>query len=296
MPAGKKRKSASGRSFDRKAKILGLAGLDGFRRADLSPELRQKAGLTVDDEHRLTACAELSRLGLPAEVAQALALSGAIRSASELAALSVGEVERVLAEAPVRRLLPAEFKVDRAAIEDWLRRVVPLTADEAAPGRSALSEADAPTVARDEDLPLAAEDITLGADLVGTILPALRERWTRAEIAIETLTRATTAPVDGAALHATLADLQDGITGALDAVLVPMRGEFRAVEEPVAAPVADEALDPATEVTRLQGELKRIEASIEALRVSAAGGSEATSPAAASETGPSENETSPKGE
>jgi hypothetical protein len=296
MPTAKTPKRAETRSYDEMMKSLGLARLDAFRRADLTPELRRKAGLTPEDEHRLTACAELSRLGLPSEAAQALALSGAIGSASELAALSLAEVERLFAAPPVRRLLPAEFKLDRTVLEDWLRRVVPLTADEAAPGRSAVAESAAATVAREEDLSLAAEDLVLGADRLAPMLSALKDGWTRNEIAIETLTRPDAAPVEAAVLRGILADLQGGIASALDAVLAPGAGEIPAVEESVSATLADEALDPAVEVLRLQDELSRIEASIGALRSVAASGSEATSPAAATEAGPSERETSPRGE
>ncbi|WP_439576940.1 hypothetical protein [Elioraea sp.] len=296
MAAAKRADATPATHYHTVMKSLGLARLDAFRRADLTPELRRKAGVTAEDEHRLTAGAELSRLGLPTDIAQALALSGAIGSASELAALSVGEIERVLAEAPVKRLLPAGFSLDRAALEDMLRRVTPLTADESAPGRSALAEADAPALARDEDLPLAAEELTLDADRITAMLAALKERWSKAEMAIETLARATAAPVEGAVLRATLAELQGGIAGALDDALAPVSGEFRAVDEAIEAAAADEALDPAVEVARLQGELRRIELTIDGLRAVAASGSEATSPATASEAGASERETSPRGE
>jgi hypothetical protein len=296
MAAAKRAKATPATRYDAVRKSLGLARLDAFRRADLTPELRKKAGITPEDEHRLTAFAELARLGLPAEVAQALALSGALGSASELAALDVTEMERVLAEEPVRRLLPTEFKPDRAAIENWLKRVVPLTADEAAPGRVALAEADAATVAREEDIALAAEDLTLSADAVTAMLATLKERWSKAEIAIETLTREPALPVDGAVLRATLAAFQGGIADALDAVRAPGAGQIFAAEEAVAASLADEALDLSAEVARLQGELRRIEATIGALQSVAESGSEATSPAAASEAGPSERETSSRGE
>lgn len=296
MPTAKTPKRAETRSYDEMTKSLGLARPDAFRRADLTPELRRKAGITPEDEHRLTACAELSRLGLPLEAAQALSLSGAIGSASELAALSLAEVERLLAEAPVRRLLPEGFTFDRTDLEDWLRRVVPLTADEAAPGRSAVAESGAATFAREEDLSLVAEDLVLTADRLAPVLTALKEHWTRNEIAIETLTRADAGPVEAAALRGILADLQGGIASALDAVLAPGAGEIAAVEEAVSASLADEALDPTVEVLRLQDELNRIEASIGALQSVAASGSEATSPAAATEAGPSERETSPRGE
>lgn len=296
MPTAKTPKRAETRSYDEMMKSLGLSRLDAFRRADLTPELRRKAGLTPEDEHRMTACAELSRLGMPYEAAQALALSGAIGSASELAALSLAEVGRLFAEAPVRRLLPEGFKLDRIELEDWLRRVVPLTADETAPGRSAVGESDAATFAREEDIALAAEDIVLAADRLTPVLTALKERWTRNEIAIESLTRADAGPVEAAVLRGILADLQGGIASALDAMLAPGAGEIAAVEEAVSASLADEALDPTVEVLRLQDELNRIKASIGALQSVAASGSEETSPAAATEAGPSERETSPRGE
>lgn len=296
MAAAKRAEATPATRYGAVMKALGLARLDAFRRADLTPEIRRKTGLTAEDEHRLTACAELGRLGLPAEIAEALALSGAIGSASELAGLSVGEVERVLVEAPVKRLLPAGFTLDRAGLEDMLRGVTPLTADESAPGRSALAEADAPALARDEDLPLAAEEVTLDADRVTAMLAALRGRWSKTEAAIETLTRAPAAPVDSAALRATLADLQGGIAGALDNTLAPAPGEFRAIDEAAASAAADEALDPSMEVARLQDDLRRIEITIDGLRAVAASGSEATSPAAASEAGASQREASPRGE
>jgi hypothetical protein len=295
MPPAKTVKATPTAPYDKAMKALGLKRLEAFRRADLTPALRRESGLTPQDEHRLTACAELARLGLPAEVAQALALGGALGSASELAALDVTEVERVLAEAPVRRLLPAEFKLDRAVIEEWLRRVVPLTADEAAPGRAALAEADAATVAREEDLALAAEDLTLSTEAVTAMLATLKERWSKAEIAIGTLAREPAAPVDGAALRAALAELQGGIAGALGAVLA-QGTDVAVAAETSAAAMADEALDLPAEVARLQGELRRIEVTIGALQSVAESGSEATSPAAASEAGPNERETSPRGE
>lgn len=296
MPRAKTVKATEAARYDKAMKTLGLKRPDAFRRADLTPELRREAELTPEDEHRLTACAELARLGLPSEAAQALALSGAIGSASELASLSLAELERLFAEAPVRRLLPAEFKLDRAVLEDWLKRAVPLTADEGAPGRSAVTEIEAASLARDEDLPLVAEDIVLGADRVAGMLAALKQSWGRAEAAMQTFARAKTAPVDGALLRATLAELQGGIAGALEAVLAPAAGEFVAADEALAASVADEALDPSVEVARLQGDLRRIEATIDSLRSVAAGGSEALSPAAATEDGDRERETAPRKE
>lgn len=101
----------------------------------------------------------------------------------------------MLAETPVRRLLPAEFRLDRADLETWLRLAVPLTADETA-----------------------------------------------------------------------------------------------------AAPLADEEADASVEVARLQGELRRIEVTIDTLRAVSIGGSEAASPAAASEDGADDRETSLRGE
>lgn len=295
MPPAKTVKATPTAPYDKAMKTLGLKRPEAFRRADLTPELRRQAELTPEDEHCLTACAELARLGLPPEAAQALALSGAIGSASELAALDLAGLERLLAEVPVKRLLPAGFTLDRAVLEDWMKRIVPLTADEAAPGRAALAEADAATVAREEDLALAAEDLLLDAEAVTAMLATLKERWSKAESAIGTLAREPAAPVEGAVLRATLAEFQGGIAGALDAVLAPGAGGIAAVGEAAAA-AADEALDLPAEVARLQGELGRIEATIGALQSVAASGSEATSPAAATETGPSERETSPRGE
>jgi hypothetical protein len=277
-------------------KTLGLARLDAFRRADLTPALREKAELTAEDEHRLTACAELCRLGLPAEVAQALSLSGAIGSASELAALTLGEVERVLGEAPVKQLLPAEFRLDRADLENWLKLVVPLTADESAPVRTAMAETEAAEGARDEETALAAEDPVLDAARVHHLLDALKQRWARTEAAITPLTRAGAAPVDALALRGALAELQAGIADTLQGALAPVSGEFVAADEAAAAPVADEDADATVELARLRGELRRIELSMDALRAVSTGGSEATSPAAASEDSDSDRETSLRGE
>jgi hypothetical protein len=277
-------------------KTLGLARPDAFRRADLTPALREKAGLTAEDEHRLTACAELARLGLPAEVAQALSLSGAIGSASELAALTLDEVERVLGEAPVKQLLPAEFRLDRADLENWLKLVVPLTADESAPVRTAMAETEAAEGARDEETALAAEDPVLDAARVHDLLDALKQRWARTEAAITPLTRAGAAPVDALALRGALAELQAGIADTLQGALAPVSGEFVAADEAAAASVADEDADATVELARLRGELRRIELSMDALRAVSTGGSEATSPAAASEDSDSDRETSLRGE
>ena len=66
-------------------KALGVKSLAEFRRADLSPELRQKVKLSAEDEYRLAAVAELHGAGVPIEVARALSFSSAIGSAAELA-------------------------------------------------------------------------------------------------------------------------------------------------------------------------------------------------------------------
>mgnify|MGYP005837415733 CR=1 FL=1 len=296
MAAAKRTKATSVSRYVDMMKALGLARLDAFRRADLTPELREKAGLSAEDEHRLTAYAELGRLGLPAEVAQALSLSGAIGSASELAALTLAEVEQVLAEAPVRRLLPAEFRLDRADLETRLRLAVPLTADESAPGRTALAESEAATLARDEETALVAEELVLAPDRVSGLLDALKQRWRRAEAALAPLARAGGAPADALALRAALAELQAGIADALQGTLAPASGAFAAADETATAPFADEEADASVEVARLQGELRRIEFTIDALRAVSVGGSEAASPAAASEDGADDRETSLRGE
>lgn len=296
MPAAKRSAATAASRYDNMTKTLGLARPDAFRRADLTPALREKAGLTAEDEHRLTACAELARLGLPAEVAQALSLSGAIGSASELATLTLGEVERVLGEAPVRQFLPAGFRLDRAGLENWLKLVVPLTADESAPVRTAMAETEAAEGARDEDATLAAEDLVLDPGRVNDLLDALRRRWGRTEAAIAPLARAGAAPVDALALRGALAELQAGLADALQGALAPASGAFVTADEAAAAPVADEDADATVELALLQGELRRIELSIDALRAVSAGGAEATSPAAASEDGESDRETSLRGE
>lgn len=275
---------------------MGLRRLDAFRRADVTPELREETGLTPEDEHRLTATAELSRLGLPAEVAEALAFSGAIGSASEFASLTIAELERVLQEAPVKRLLPATVRIDRAIIEDWIRLAQPLTADENAPGRSAVPESTTVAVSRDEDVSLAAEDLSLSAELAGEVLTSLQQNWSRTEAAIQALTRARAVPVDAMALHAALVDLQGGLADAIDRTFAPVAGGFVAASETLAVTAAEEGLDAAHEIVRLQGELTRIETTIDALRSVATSGSEEDSPAAATEAGASERETSTRRE
>jgi hypothetical protein len=277
-------------------KVMGLKRLDAFRRADLTPELRKKAGLTVEDEHRLTACVELALLGLPVEAAEALALSGAIGSASEFSSLTLEELERVFQEEPVTRLLPAAFQIDRAMIEGWIGLATPLTADENAPGRTAVPETDTLTLARDEDLSIAGEDVSLSADLVGEILASLEQNWTRTQAAIKALTRTPAAAADGNAMRAALADLQGGLAAAMDRTVTPVAGGLVAPEELLAPAAADEGLDPAAEVQHLQGELTRLEARIEALKAASASGSEESSSATATEAAISERETSPRGE
>jgi hypothetical protein len=297
MPTARTPKRAKTRPYSEMTKSLGLSRADAFRRADLTPELRRRAGLTPTDEHRLTACAELSRLGLPLEAAQALSLSGAIGSASELAALSLAEVERLVAEVPVRRLLPEGYKIDRTELEDWMRRAVPLTVDETAPGRTAVEEGGPAPFAREEDpLSLADEDVVLTSDRLATVLTTLNERWARNAIAIEALIRPGAAAVEDTVLRDILADLQGGIASALDAMDTPRAGAVPAADEASTATLGDESLDPAVKVGLLQVELSRIEASIGAMRSTAATGSEETSPATATEAGPNERETSPRAE
>lgn len=296
MPTAKARKSISTTAHLGVMKAMDLTRLDAFRRADLTPELREEVGLTAEDEHRLTASAELNRLGLPAAAAEALAFSGAIGSASEFASLTIAELERVLQEAPVKRLLPANFQIDRTIIEGWIRLAQPLTADENAPGRSAVPETTAVTFSRDEDLSLAAEDVSLGAELVDEVLSSLQQNWNRTEAAIKTLTRTRAVPTDAMALRAALADLQGGLADAIDRTFTPVAGGFVAAAETLAVPAADEGVDPPSEILRLQGELTRIEATIEALRTVASSGSEESSPAAATEAGASERETTTRGE
>jgi hypothetical protein len=295
MPAAKSAKAAPAHPYEPLMKAMGLSRLDAFRRADLTPELRRKTGLAAEDEHRLTALAELCRLGLPYGIAEALALGGAVASASELASFTIEEMERVLRQDTVKRLLPADITIDRTMIEGWLRRAAPLTADEAASGRSAVSEASEMALARDEDAALAAEDISLSSQHVGELLTSLRQSWSRTEAAVEALTRTTAAPIDGATLRAALLDLQTGIGGAVERSAAPASA-FVAADEASAVPAAEEDFDPSVEAVRLQGEIRRIEATIDTLRTLAASGSEASSPAAATEDGASERETSPRGE
>lgn len=262
----------------------------------MTAEMRQKAALTLDDEYRLTACAELALLGLPSEVAGALAFSGAIGSASELSALDQGDLERLLAEEPIKRLLPAEFRIDPARIEGWLARITPLTADEDAAGRSSVSEAEAASAAREEDAAVVAEDWTLGVDQVGSLLDSLRLAWSRAEGSIEALARDKTRPVGGLPFDATLVALQREIGSLLEAARASVSGGFVAIDEASSLGASEEDVDAAGEVLRLQGEVVRLQASMERLRIVAARGTEADSAAAATETGPSDRETSPRGE
>jgi hypothetical protein len=131
---------------------------------------------------------------------------------------------------------------------------------------------------------------------VHDLLDALKQRWARTEAAITPLTRAGAAPVDALALRGALAELQAGIADTLQGALAPVSGEFVAADEAAAAPVADEDADATVELARLRGELRRIELSMDALRAVSTGGSEATSPAAASEDSDSDRETSLRGE
>lgn len=61
MPTARTPKRARTLAYSEMTKSLGLSRADAGRRADLTPEVRRKAGLTPDHEHRSTACAELSR-------------------------------------------------------------------------------------------------------------------------------------------------------------------------------------------------------------------------------------------
>jgi len=276
-------------------KAMGLPRLDAFRRADLTPELRAAAAITPDDEHRLTAYTELIRLGLPAEMAQALALSGAIGSASEFAALTMEELGRLLQDEPVRRLLPSTFRVDDVALERWTASARPLTADEAAPGRSAVSEADTAALGRDDDVSHADEALVLGAEQVDAVLTALRQTWSRAETTLKGLGRPR-AGIDGAAVQGALAGLQRELAETLARIATPAAGEFAAVDESLAVPATDERLEPSGEIHRLQEELTRLQSTLDLLRASASSGSEESSPALATEAGVSARETSERGE
>jgi hypothetical protein len=276
-------------------KAMGLLRLDAFRRADLTSELRKAASLTAEDEHRLTAFTELRRLGLPAEVAEALALSGAIGSASAFASLTLAELEQLLREEPVVRLLPPGFRIDAAAIEAWIALARPLSADEDAPGRSAVAETTAATLGRDDDVSHVTEDLVLSAEQLDGLLTSIQQTWSRTEATLKGLARPRTR-VDGAAVRGAVAGLQGGVADALDRIASPIAGGFVAVDEAGAGDAADEGLDPSIEVQRLQAELIRIEATIDALRASTTSGSEEASAAVATEAGVSERETSERGE
>jgi hypothetical protein len=146
-------------------KELGIKRLEEFRRADLTSEIREKTGLTPEDEFRIMAVVDLLRLGLPLEVAEALGLSGALGSASELPALTPEEVDQILNEAPVKRLLPANFEINLELIEQWLQKIHPLTAEEEAPSRGAVAEDEEQGFANDNEPAVAMEDVSLNREI-----------------------------------------------------------------------------------------------------------------------------------
>jgi NH3-dependent NAD+ synthetase len=113
-----KPKSKQKQSVESIKKRLGVEHPKEFWRASLTPDLRKK--LAAEDEFRLIAMTELHSLVLPLEVVEAIGLSGAIGSASELPSLQAKEVEHILNEAEVKRLLPVQFQIKPELIETMI--------------------------------------------------------------------------------------------------------------------------------------------------------------------------------
>jgi hypothetical protein len=291
-----KTKVSRGRTARELARELGIKRIEAFRRADLTPELREKVGLTPEDELQLAAVVELHGLGLPLEVAEALVASRALGSASELAALTADEVERLLSEAPVKRLLPGKLEVNRESIDLWLERVTPLTAEEDAPAREAVAEEEAPGAAGDEDTSPGMEDLALNRKQVEELLEAFRTSWQRGEATVQSLTPDKGGQVDAQALREALLALQTGIGDVMERFTARDPGGFAAVDEEGAETVADEGLDTAKDIQRLELELKHIETRLDALRLTAEGGDEEQSPAVATEDDGADTEAPVRGE
>jgi hypothetical protein len=277
-------------------KELGIERLEEFRRADLTSELREKIGLTSEDEFRLMAVADLHRLGLPVEVAEALGLSGALGSASELQALQAEEVEQILNEAPVKRLIPANFEINLELIEQWLQQIQPLTAEEEAPSRGAVAEDEEQSVANDNEEAVAMEDVSLSRESMDKLLEAYREQWRRGEAALQALAQGKGDQVDISDLRNALLNLQSGIGDVVERIMVRETGEFAAIDEDQALAFSEEGLEPAKDIQQLEDELKRVEMALQHLRTAVESGDEELSPAAAIEESQDDIEAPLRGE
>lgn len=291
-----KPKRAQKQSIEAIKKELGIERLEVFRRADLTPELREKTGLTPEDEFRLMAVAELHGLGMPLEVAEALGLSEALGGASELSALQAEELEQILNEGPVKRLLPANFEINLELIEQWMQRAQPLTAEEEAPSPGAVTEDHEQSAANDDDAAVAMEDVSLSRQSIDKLLEAFREQWRRGEAAVQALAQGKGDPVDVSAVRNALLNLQSGFGDVVERFTVRETGEFAAIDEDRAPAFADEGLDPAKEIQLLEAELKRIELMLQNLRVTVESGDEELSPAAATEESEDDIEAPLRGE
>lgn len=265
------------------AKALGLKSIAGFRRADLTSEMREKLGLSPADERRLMSMAELHGAGVPLEVARALSLGGAVGGPAELASLSIEEVEQVLQEEAVRRLLPEGFPIDRQRIEGWLELPLLLAADEEAPGRDPVSENTDDVLARDEDAARVSEDRAFPAEELRLFLTDLERSWERSSAALKRIAgQKKGAMVEADSLRAALADLGAVLAGA-EARMVASDDDFRAVDEGEAGSAAIEDLDAAAAILRLQDEIFTMQLELEALRVAGEEWFEEAADAAASE-------------
>lgn len=278
-----KPKQTQKRSLETIKKELGIDRLEKFRRSDLTPELREETGLSPEDEYRATAVADLHRSGLPLEVAEALGLSGALGSASELNALQAEEVEQVLSEAPVNRLLPAGYEINLELIVQWLHQIQPLTADEEAAARGAVHEDQEQSAANDDDAAVASEDMALSRESMNKLLKALREQWRLGEAAVQALAEGKGDQIDLSDVQNALINLRSGLSNLAERYTMRETGEFVALDEDQAPALADDGLDSAEGIQLLEAELKRIEGKLHNLRATVESGDEELSPALAIE-------------
>lgn len=277
-------------------KKLGVHRIENFRRSDLTAELRDKANLAPGDEMRLMSVVELIRSGIPREFAEALVFSGALGSVSELPSLTAEEVEQIVNEAPVKRLLPAGFKINRELIDQWLQRVLPLTADEDSPARIALSEDLEQSTTDDDSAALEMEEASLDREHLNKLLNAFREQFKQGEAAIEAIAKSKSKQTDFSTVRETLVSIQSRITGVLDRFSIGEMGGFAAIDEDSPDSFVDEGLDPTKDIRMLEAELKHIELKLETLRFAAETGDEESSPAIALEETEADNEAPMKGE
>jgi hypothetical protein len=271
------------RSLDAMKKEMGISGLEKFRRSILTPELRENMGLTPEDELRFAAVAELHILGLPVEVAEALVFSGALGSASELAALNPDEVQQVLAEAPVKRLLPAQLQITHELIEQWLERITPLTGEEDPSARGAMAEDQEESMASDEDASLVEEDLILDRQDLKELLNAYQEQCRHAEAAVQSLSRTGTGQIEASTVRQALLDLQGDLSDIIDRLTASDKGGFVAMDEDSSEALEDEGMEPAKDIQALEAELRGVELKMEALRRLAESGDEDRSAAMAME-------------